>query len=174
MKCYRTLQSCHYDPLLTSCLLSNCTVVSRVNTTVNESYPLTNYRLSCRANIYYKTRCIDSPASSGLYYSSSQQNSVCRQQRMNRINTCLNSNVQLLHVPCLISVSSGRVTNTSNTCNQTVTGGSLILNFSTTTTADPQVILNPDPTSRYEPVIRTSPTTFFSASDQDEGHVYRI
>ncbi|UJR36171.1 hypothetical protein I4U23_028905 [Adineta vaga] len=119
--CYRTLQTCHYDELLTSCLLSNCIVTSLSDSTGSASSPLTYYKLSCTANVYYKTRCLDSTPSHGLFYSSSQKNSACRQQRLNRINTCFNSSVALLNVPCVISVSSGLVTTTSGSCTQTIT-----------------------------------------------------
>ncbi len=165
------MQICDYDPLLTSCLLSNCIVVNLVNTAGSAAYPLTYYQLQCTANIYYKTRCTDSPASYHLYYSSSQQNSACRQQRLNRINTCLNSTVQLLNVPCLISVSSGTVTSATATCTQTlaITGNSLTVYYSIysngTTLSTPSSMATVTPSFTYEA---------FSASDQTNGHVYRI
>lgn len=158
--------------MLTSCLLSNCVAVAVVDSFINASYPLTNYRLLCTAKIYYKTRCLDSPASSGLYYSSSQQNSACRQQRLNRINTCLNSTVQLLNVPCLISVSSGRITKESATCTQTLTTINKGLSFATggvTTTS-----LAITSTSTSSTLTYTFASEQFSASDQNDGHVYRI
>jgi len=106
--------------------LSNCVVANLFNPSGSASYPLTYYTLSCSAKIYYKTRCSDSAASYGLSYSSSQKNSACRQQRLNRINTCLNSTVQISNVPCLISVSSGLVTYASGTCAQSVTSTSTV------------------------------------------------
>jgi hypothetical protein len=165
------LQSCHYDPLLTACLLSNCIAVSSTDPTTNGSYPSTNYRVLCTANIYYKARCTDAAVSSRLYYSASQQNSACRQQRLNRINTCLDSTVQLSDVPSLISVSSGIVTTTMATCTQTGTTNSIIINiadgpFGNTAAAAASSLGGPLGTAF------SSPT--FGASDQSSGHVYRI
>ncbi len=164
------MQTCYYDPSLTSCLLSNCLAVSSVNS-VSPSYSLTNYTLSCTANIYYKTRCLDSPPFYHLYYSSSQQNSACRQQRLNRINACLNSTVQLLDVPCLISVSSGTVTYTTATCTQSLATSSYSIiigennNFTGITLSITTITAILTPTFSSEA---------FSSSDDSAGHAYRI
>ncbi len=165
------MQSCHYDPLLSACLLSDCIIVSSTDSTTNGSYPLTYYRLRCAANIYYKVRCTDDGIYSRLYYSASQQNSACRQQRLNRINTCLNSNVQLSNVPCMISVSSGIVTSTAATCTQAST-----TNPFTIFVNDGVNIASSSPT--VNPFSGTLGTAFsslvFGASDQSDGHAYRI
>ncbi len=165
------MQICDYDPLLTSCLLSNCIVVNLVNTAGSAAYPLTYYQLQCTANIYYKTRCTDSPASYHLYYSSSQQNSACRQQRMNRINTCLNSTVQLLNVPCLISVSSGTVTSATATCTQTLAFTSITATVISNGFSNATTLSTPSATTTITPIFTYEA---FSASDQTNGHVYRI
>jgi hypothetical protein len=154
--------------------MSNCTVANLTNSAI-DTYPLTNYTLVCTANIYYKTRCTDSPASFGLYYSRSQQTSVCRQQRMGRINSCLNSTVQLTNVPCLISVSSGRITNTSGTCSRTVSVNSNTLNFFEFTLLYTSAVLTYTPSSTTSPItVSTYAYGNFSVSDQTEGHVYQI
>ncbi|CAF1513414.1 unnamed protein product [Adineta ricciae] len=174
--CYRTLQSCHYDSLLTSCLLSNCVVVGLSSASSSVSSPLTYYFLSCTTNIYYQTRCMDAGPNDRLYYSSSQQNSGCRQQRLDQINKCLNSTIALLNVPSAISVSSGLVTATTGSCTQTVASSSSQLNINSNltpaTTGSVPFAWTPTSTSV------TSSTTFqsaaFSASDQNDGHAYRI
>jgi hypothetical protein len=154
--------------------MSNCTVVSLTNSAI-DTYPLTNYTLVCTANIYYKTRCTDSPASFGFNYSRSQQTSVCRQQRMGRINSCLNSTVQLTNVPCLISVSSGQITNTSGACSRIITAN--IYNVSLN--VSPAIIATTQFNSVSEaatPTVTASGYTYtaFSVSDQTVGHVYQI
>ncbi len=164
------MQTCYYDPSLTSCLLSNCLAVSSVNS-VNPSYSLTNYTLSCTANIYYKTRCLDSPASYHLYYSSSQQNSACRQQRLNRINACLNSTVQLLDVPCLISVSSGMVTFPTATCTQSITTNPLIISIEQ---APNTTFVTPSTNTLTGTLASAFSSEAFSSSDDSAGHAYRI
>jgi len=146
-------------------------VLDSIGTSVNGSYPLTNYSLSCTANIYYKTRCLDSPASYRLYYSSSQRNSACRQQRLNRINACLNSTVQLLDVPCLISVSSGRVTTTTQTCNQVFNANTLDV-YLVAGDNNSAVPFTFGSTSAPLSVSYASET--FSSSDENDGHAYRI
>ncbi len=165
------MQSCHYDSSLTACLLSSCTAVNSTNSTTNGSYPLTYYTLLCTANIYYKTRCPDAAPSSGLYYSSANQNSACRQQRLNRINSCLNSSVQLSDVPCLISVSSGIVTNTTGTCSQTGTTNPFTITiadgaYNNVSTANPSSLSGSLSTAFSSPI--------FWASDQSTGHVYMV
>lgn len=169
------MQSCHYDPLLTSCLLSNCVVANQITISTTPTTPLTNYTLSCTTNIYYKARCSDSAASFRLNYSSSQQNSACRQQRLNRINSCLNSTVQLSNVPCLITVSSGLTTSTMATCTETLSAGFLVVNF--TAAAGNAFSQNAFTVSSNPSSTQLTPTLsnkVFSASDQDDGHVYRI
>ncbi len=159
--------------MLSSCLLSDCFVVSLVNTTGSASYPLTYYVLSCTANIYYKARCPDTPASYGLNYSSSQNNGACRQKRLNRINTCLNSTASLSNVPCLISVSSAKMTSETATCNQTIVPSNFVVyivdltygNSSSTT-----ITLN----TLTGTLASTFTVTIFTASDQNVGHVYQI
>ncbi len=146
-------------------------MVNLINTTVNASYPLTYYKLQCTANIYYKTRCTDAAASYRLYYSSSQQNSACRQQRLNRINSCLNSTVQLSNAPGLISVSSGTFTYTTATCTQTI---AIISNNGTVAYST----YSNETTLTVFSIMATVTPSFtyqaFSASDQNDGHVYRI
>ncbi|CAF1042354.1 unnamed protein product [Adineta steineri] len=174
--CYRTLQTCYSDSLLTACILSNC-VVTGLSNAASASYPLTYYTLSCAAKIYYKTRCLDAPASSGLYYSSSQRNSACRQRRLNRINTCLSSTVSLMNVPCMISVSSGLVTNSIGNCTQMVTAISAPVTV-TDSSGCPSTV-SPGWAST-NPMSMTTLATFpsglgvFNASDQTDGHPYRI
>ncbi|CAF4161632.1 unnamed protein product, partial [Adineta steineri] len=175
--CYRTLQTCYSDSLLTACILSNC-VVTGLSNAASASYPLTYYTLSCAAKIYYKTRCLDAPASSGLYYSSSQRNSVCRQRRLNRINTCLSSTVSLMNVPCMISVSSGLVTTPVGSCTQTVTANSAQITITDSANLAcssgvtfTSFIINPASSTNG---VSNFPTTFFGASDQNDGHPYRI
>jgi hypothetical protein len=139
--------------------------------TVNTLYPLANYKLRCTANIYYRTRCADDAPSDRLYYSSSQQNSVCRTQRLQRINSCLNSTAQLTSVPCLISVSSGMVTTTTATCTDAYSSNSPTLTISGAAASVVPLI-----TPTLAPITQT-PTitsTAFSSSDQSNGHVYRI
>ncbi|CAF3523595.1 unnamed protein product [Adineta steineri] len=174
--CYRTLQTCYSDSLLTACILSNC-VVTGLSNAANASYPLTYYTLTCAAKIYYKTRCLDAPASSGLYYSSSQRNSVCRQRRLNRINTCLSSTVSLMNVPCMISVSSGLFTSTIGSCLQNViaNNGQLTITDNTVFSGCTSSVTL---TGFSNPLSNTSSTNFtstsFTASDQTDGHPYRI
>jgi hypothetical protein len=156
--------------LLTSCLLSNCVIANLLNPSGSASYPLTYYTLSCSAKIYYKTRCSDSAASYGLSYSSSQKNSACRQQRLNRINTCLNSTVQISNMPCLLSVSSGLVTYASGTCTQSVTSTSTeFYSPSLTNGGSTEGFLNTN-----QVLASTFTSTTFSASDQSIGHVYQV
>ncbi len=156
--------------MLTSCLLSSCVVANLYNPSGSASYPLTYYTLSCSAKIYYKTRCSDSAPSYGLSYSSSQKNSACRQQRLNRINTCLNSTVQISNVPCLLSVSSGLVTYASGSCAQSVTSTSTeFYSNSLTNGGSSQGFLNTN-----QALASTFTSTTFSVSDQSNGHVYQV
>ena len=151
-------------------------MVTSLNTSTNGSYPLTNYRLSCTANIYYETRCADAAASTRLFYSSAQQNSACRQQRLDRINTCLNSSVSLSNVPCLISVSSERMTSEDGTCSQTltVTDSSLTI-FNGSTPTITTIALSPTSTSATQTSLsRTFTSTVFTVSDDTDGHAFRI
>lgn len=145
------------------------------NSTANASTPLTYYTLTCAATVYYSTRCTDAAANDRLYYTASQKNSVCRQRRLDRINTCLNSTMSLSSVPCLVSVSSGLVTTTAGSCIQTATSSGVRLTVTDN-------IAN-------VPVARTFPwgvtpaannsradfqTSAFAVSDQNNGHVYRV
>lgn len=134
-------------------------------------YSLTNYTLRCTANIYYKTRCADSGASSRLYYSSSQQNSACREQRLTRINSCLNSTTQLSNVPCLTSVSTGTTT-ASGTCTETASPSSYQVSVTPPTAT---TITLPAPSTQVTPTLTVVFATMqFSSSDQTNGHPYRI
>ena len=161
--------------MLSACLLSNCVAVTSLNVSTNGSFPLTNYRLRCTANIYYKTRCVDAAVSSRLFYSSAQQNSACRQQRLDRINTCLNSSVSLSNVPCLISVSSERVTSMDATCSQSVNFQNSGVNIINNTGAISTIPLSPTSATPTQTVTaRTFTSTVFTASDDTDGHAYRI
>ena len=119
---------------------------------------------------------MDAGPNDRLYYSSSQQNSGCRQQRLNQINTCLNSTIGLLNVPSAISVSSGLVTATTGSCTQTVVSSSSTLNVNdnSTTAFTGSTTFSWTPTSTSVTSTVTFQSAAFSASDQNDGHAYRI
>jgi hypothetical protein len=79
--------------------------------------------------------------------------------------------VQLLNVPCLISVSSSTVQTPLADCTETLTTTNLIVGV--TGIGIPGFeFFNPSDGSGPLDVAFTS--TAFSASDQDDGHAYRI
>ncbi|CAF0973639.1 unnamed protein product [Didymodactylos carnosus] len=107
--CYRALQSSHYDPNLSACLITNIAFVNitQYSSTLSKrrrrKRAIVESFITCTTTIYYKNRCSDSPAGYGLFYYITNQNSVCRHQRLNEINSCFNSStVQLQHVKNIV------------------------------------------------------------------------
>ncbi|CAF1010215.1 unnamed protein product, partial [Didymodactylos carnosus] len=107
--CYRALQSSHYDPNLSACLITNIAFVNitQYSSTLSKrrrrKRAIVESFITCTTTIYYKNRCSDSPTGYGLFYYITNQNSVCRHQRLNEINSCFNSStVQLQHVKNIV------------------------------------------------------------------------
>ncbi|CAF1440765.1 unnamed protein product, partial [Didymodactylos carnosus] len=117
--CYRALIANHYDASLYACVIRqairtvNGTQYSTSTSRRRRKRTLVEFFFYGHADIYYKSRCVDSPRNFGINYTTSTNTtsySSCRLQRMKAINSCFNkSSLILTSEPQALSINNTEV-----------------------------------------------------------------